>query len=307
MTKPPLDLRTLWRELTPGSRLWVLGLLAGVAGLTVYWMHKYQGPYRFVVEWQLRHLGAFGEVVSATVAILSAVFIMTCLLVVLIRLRWVRFRQTPFIPEPSVQPADITPAVSRSLRSSNDWLYKHYWRVLGAMVSVGLLASGIWHFVYSVQSGSLQMINVDELRTEIPPPSRWVCLDGRAIRRAAITFENDHRTAGGQYIPLVGKRSTSKDPVKAFLKRDSADPMKDADTRNDCFEGIVEHGGLPEFYRVRFSERGVPIDSNAWVLDWGNGPRSLKGLAIFEWVLGGLIGVWILVWIRRHRALSGGG
>lgn len=141
----------LWNRLTMASRGWTLAVLAGVAALSFHWIHGFCGPYRILVEWQLRRSGTYSMEHCAALTILAAVTIGVLPFSLLAALGWIRTRDTtvPAVisPDPSesrLEPLDAMRGLSLDLRRHNEWLRSHKFRLVFLGVGLTGIGKGVW-------------------------------------------------------------------------------------------------------------------------------------------------------------------
>lgn len=236
--------------------MWSL-LAAGATGLS-WWL--YAGPYRWLAGAQLRQFGR-----------LSAPLTMVAIFVLLALPARFLFRGT-----------------------SGPWNRTVTWSPFGSWlfaVAAVPLAIGVYLYVAGDRM-ELKPLTARMLEEESAPPSRWLTVTGRLQVDARICVGVAGASRAQEcYLPLVSELWTSGAPVAAFLKtRCGLDevPIEGA------YTGTVSYLGLPG--PVRFGlEKGdaVPVQ-NPIVLDWNEGPESVRVASFFfigAALFAGLIGV----------------
>ena len=227
---------------TVGELVWSL-LAAGGTGL-LWW--SYAGPYRWLASAQLGRFGSYSASLTALV-----VFVVFAL-------------PGKFLFRGAGEPWNRTVTWS----PTGSWLF--------AVAAVPLAIGMIY-----VASGRMELktLTAGMLEEGSAPPSRWLTVNGR-LRAEARICVGVARSSRAQecYVPLVSERWSPGAPVAAFLKTRCG--MDEVPVEGE-YAGTVSYLGLPGPVRAELENGGaVPLRSTL-VLDWNEGPESVRVVSFF--------------------------
>lgn len=250
-------------------------LLAPAIGLPIYWGFTYSGPYRWVAEWQLEHFDSYEVLLSG---LCPAMVLMVGAGLVLHALAGLF---------PKREDPDSATAVT-------NYIERHPYQIGFGIAAAGCVAFGGWLLLDSYRIGRLTQATVASLEAGDPPPSRFVDLRGGQLRDAeTLGVEEDTREEF--YIPVSTR---GRGPAVVYVQVSAFDwEFRGDELRGDTRQGVLYHNGLPGLVREGFKRAGTLQGDEHWVLEYGESPDSIRGLASILTSSGCCLGLAVTVFV----------
>jgi hypothetical protein len=262
-----------------------LKVLLGVPMMAVagYWCFTYSGLYRVLAEWQLHRFGNYSPRFTATMVILAGLIPAAVAIHAIGRLRAAD-------SSPAEAAARVARDVARTSRNTR-WIQGHWWRLLGAIVAVGLAGVGAFFTGVGLLAGDRVSVDAGVIERGGRPAGRWAEITGRLVVDNAVSvLERD--AAIDVYFPLVSPEWRPGRPVRLYLKTtDSRLRFHADDLASGRYEGMLASNALAGVAITAFAERGQPAPEQYWVLEHGETPKSKLTFGTVIFAAAGVIGL----------------
>jgi hypothetical protein len=268
------------------SGSWPVGLLREVVLalpvlLTVYLGVRQRGPWRWLVDLQLRLFKGFYPGYTFGVCCVLVLAATALLHRALDRARW---------PARPVLGRVLSPLVDA-------WVGLPDW--LGVMVFVGaiLLGMGLWFYLPAQLAGPRTEVRAEDLEAGVRPESRWLVIEGRALVEQPVVWGKGGRE-DDRAVCLVSERWRPGEPVAVVLSASSASRLP-ADARPTAVEGIATLRGVPGLTRSSFERNGLALADGALYVEVGTTPEGVGWWGVLAGVGAGIVAVLLLVGLVR--------
>ena len=278
-------------------RLLLIGPMLAIAG---YWCFTYSGLYRLLAEWQLRKWNEYSPKHT------GAIVVFVCLIPAAVAIQVIgRLRQAERNPADAA--ATEASYAARSARNSR-WIVSHRWRLLGLIVTAGLVGVGVYSTGLGLLAGDRVSVDAGPIERGADPGGRWAEVTGRLRPDDSVGVT---RTGDGPYstvyLPLVSPEWRRGQPVRLYLEMPNTWINLFADDlATGRYEGMLAANALPGVAITELAERGRPAPDRYWVLDYRATPKSKLSLGYAMFVVAGIAGLltalgWVIAG-RRQRA-----
>ncbi|HEY7371802.1 MAG TPA: hypothetical protein VIF57_06455 [Polyangia bacterium] len=258
-------------------------LVSPMMGLAGYWCFTYSGLYRVLAEWQLHRFGNYYPQYTAAMVVLA------CLIPDAVAIHVIGRRRAA-----ESRPADAAARVARDLQRTarnTRWIQGHWWRLLGAIVTLGLAGVGAFFTGIGLFAGDRVSVDAGAIERGGRPGGRWAEITGRLVVEDAVSV-SERDSVIDVYFPLASPEWRPGLPVRLYLKtNDSRLRFHPDELASGRYEGMLASNALVGVAITAFAERGQPAPEQYWVLEYGETPKSQLTFGTIMFVTAAIIGL----------------
>jgi len=243
----------------------IVCIAAGALG--GYWSWKYEGLYRWLAEWQLRHFQSYEAQLTLlfTCGILIAPPLITA--VIVHRLRG--GASVPGAPgAPAAAPARAHP-ISDAIQL---WLGRWWWTLTLGAVGGFLTFWGVYYAHRGGTAGEVTHVAAADFDAGRIPTKHWLAITGNAVMDQHVAMSSQARAT--YYIPVVSENFDPRRGITLFLKAQSDKIDDDVRGFGGQFVGMLTNDSLPGMVRVEFERQGTTPAKDYRILDLGRTPSD---------------------------------
>jgi hypothetical protein len=258
-------------------------LLAPALGFPIYWGFTYTGPYRWLAEWQLKTWDSYEVLLSGLCPMMVLLFGAGLLI----------HAAAGFFPEKDG---------SETASAVTDYIEQHPYPIAFGLVAVGCLLIGGWLLADSYRIGDLTPTKVKTLESGAEPSSRFVDLKGGRFRDAEVLGVQEDTTEKF-FVPLSSKAGG---PAVVYVQVSQFDwEFRGDELRQNIRQGVLYRNGLPGLVREDFKRAGTLEGEEHWVLEFGESPDNIRGLASIlassGCCLGFAVAIFVVIGVIRRK------
>jgi hypothetical protein len=251
-------------------------------GATFWMMFAYIGPFQWIAEFQLEHMGSYSEKLT---------YLLTFLVL------WGGLMLVSYPIRKALGGTAAANAATGGTQSGGELAGG----LIVALVGLGFVAVGGWKMYAAQHAGAQASVLLDDLEAGKAPGAVWVTIRGIALSDVAMTFGGSSKS---KFVPIIsGHRDLQQVGARLFLKLDENQSAPSNADGPAEFDGMLFHDDLPGPVRVSWQHDGLLKGDDYYVLESHHTPeKELSHAKIMAYIGAGIAGVALLLaLIQRIR------
>jgi hypothetical protein len=254
-------------------------------GATFWMMFAYIGPFQWIAEFQLAHMGSYSEKLTF---VLTFLVLMGGLMLVTYPIR-----------KALGATAATAAAATGGSQGGGGALAGG---LIIALVGLGFLVAGGWKIYRAQHAGAQATVSLDDLEAGKAPTALWVTTRGIPLNDVAVTFGGSSKS---KFVPIIsGHQDPQQAGARLFLKLNDENQSAPGSAESPAeFDGMLFHNDLPGPVRISWQKDGLLKGGDHYVLDWHHTPgKEASHGRIMAYIGGGIAGfALVLALIQRIR------